>query len=147
MFVDVTLIYTISHHRCECQAMAAMLTLPLLRASASFPWKSPTAQGGSAGPQQGRGARLPHGAAPLAGAPPCIWSKQTGAGRVSVILCILSGATSQCHQGWLNKQMLLTALCVVLPLPPTSGNPSQLPSPSMSDLIYPLSNSSLLKTR
>lgn len=118
--------------------MAAILTLPRHGASASFPWKSHTAQAGSPGPRQGGGARLPPGAALLAAAPPCTWSKQMGAGRVAVILCILSGAESHCCQGWSNKQMLLTAFCVLLPLPPTNGKPSQLPSPSVSDLIYPL---------
>ena len=63
-------------------------------------------------------ARRPHWAAALAAAvPPCIWSEQPGARRVSVMLCILSGAESQCCQGWLNKQMLLIALCIVLPSP------------------------------
>lgn len=34
--VDVTLVYTISHHTCKCQALAAFLTLLRHRASASF---------------------------------------------------------------------------------------------------------------
>lgn len=65
-------------------------------------------------------ARLPHGAAPLAAAPPRSWSEQTGARRVSVIFYILSAAESQCRQAWFNKQTLLTAFCLVVPLYPLS---------------------------